>query len=124
MDDGNVAGRTMDVMWTDIGVQPGDGEQPDTEVRPGNGVQPDTEVSPGDGVRPDTEVSPGDGEQPDTEVQPDSSGARIVITGATWPGTSWSGGQLFTPWCARVLKTGRPFLCMKILKLWTAAWNT
>uniref|UniRef100_UPI001F1623DA NAD-dependent epimerase/dehydratase family protein n=1 Tax=Enterocloster aldenensis TaxID=358742 RepID=UPI001F1623DA len=83
MDDGNVAGRTMDVMWTDIGVQPGDGEQPDTEVRPGNGVQPDTEVSPGDGVRPDTEVSPGDGEQPDTEVQPDSSGARIVITGAT-----------------------------------------
>jgi len=83
MDDGNVAGRTMDVMWTDIGVQPGDGEQPDTEVRPGNGVQPDTEVSPGDGVRPDTEVSPGDGEQPDTEVQPDSFGARIVITGAT-----------------------------------------
>ncbi len=83
------------MMWTDIGVQPGDGEQPDTEVRPGNGVQPDTEVSPGngvqpdtevspgDGVRPDTEVSPGDGEQPDTEVQPDSSGARIVITGAT-----------------------------------------
>jgi len=71
------------VMWTDIGVQPGDGEQPDTEVSPGNGVQPDTEVSPGDGVRPDTEVSPGDGEQPDTEVQPDSSGARIVITGAT-----------------------------------------
>ncbi|CAK7007135.1 MAG: ADP-L-glycero-D-manno-heptose-6-epimerase [Enterocloster aldenensis] len=82
-------------MWTDIGVQPGDGEQPDTEVSPGNGVQPDTEVSPGngvqpdtevspgDGVRPDTEVSPGDGEQPDTEVQPDSSGARIVITGAT-----------------------------------------
>uniref|UniRef100_UPI0036F1EAE9 NAD-dependent epimerase/dehydratase family protein n=1 Tax=Enterocloster aldenensis TaxID=358742 RepID=UPI0036F1EAE9 len=83
MDDGNVAGRTMDVMWTDIGVQPGDGEQPDTEVSPGNGVQPDTEVRPGDGVRPDTEVSPGDGEQPDTEVQPDSSGARIVITGAT-----------------------------------------
>lgn len=83
------------MMWTDIGVQPGDGEQPDTEVSPGNGVQPDTEVSPGDGVRPDTEVSPGDGEQPDTEVQPgdgvqpdgevqpDSSGARIVITGAT-----------------------------------------
>ena len=56
MDDGNVAGRTMDVMWTDIGVQPGDGEQPDTEVSPGNGVQPDTEVSPGDGVRPDTEA--------------------------------------------------------------------
>ena len=71
------------MMWTDIGVQPGDGEQPDTEVSPGNGVQPDTEVRPGDGVRPDTEVSPGDGEQPDTEVQPDSSGARIVITGAT-----------------------------------------
>ena len=71
------------MMWTDIGVQPGDGEQPDTEVSPGNGVQPDTEVSPGDGVRPDTEVRPGDGEQPDTEVQPDSSGARIVITGAT-----------------------------------------
>ena len=31
----------------------------------------------------DIGVQPGDGEQPDTEVQPDSSGARIVITGAT-----------------------------------------
>ena len=65
------------MMWTDIGVRSGDGEQPDAEVRPGDGVQPDTEVSPGDGVRPDTEVQPAD------EVQPDSSGARIVITGAT-----------------------------------------